>query len=247
MAYKNSSLITDLAVTELALLLLSQNYQFCCEEALGEVPHWITVLLKSLQVSVFGGFLVLLVIFNIESSHSYGDISIGCAVLNLATVLAYILVQVYLNIKLTGTMTDEIAQKRMKKYTRLQIWVFLGRAIEGAYNILLAINVGDKLLVNFIINIKDSADELVIVIVYFCVYLLVTLLTEGITLALSVTEKTIGLLTREKPRNSSSAWGLKNSLYTDSGNDDSLNDVINTADNSGEDLEPSIRQFEVIE
>jgi len=109
---------------------------------------------------------------------------------------------------------------------------------------LLAINVGDKLLVNFVINIKDSDDELLLVIVYFCVYLLVTLLTEGITLGLSVTESTINLMSNEKQRNPS--WGLKNSIYTDGGSD-SLNDAINTADNSGEELEPSIRQFEVME
>jgi len=129
LAYKNSALITDLAITELALLILAQNYKFRCEEALGEVPHWITTSLKVLQVSTFGGFVVLLVIFNIGSGHSYGEINIGCAVLNLASVLAYILVQVYLNIKLTGTMTEEAVQKRMKKFTKLQIAVFLGRII----------------------------------------------------------------------------------------------------------------------
>lgn len=243
LAYKNSTLITDLALSELSLLLLARHYTFCCEETLGEVPQWITNTLKMLQVGIFGGFLVLIVIFNIESSTAYGTISIGCAVLNIATVLAYILVQIYLNIKLTGTMTDEVAQARMKKFTRVQAWVFLGRAIEGAFNILMAINIGDKMLVNFIINIKDNQDELVLVIVYFCVYLLVTLLTEGITLALSVTESFIGLMTTEKLRNSS--WH-KNSLYTDGGKD-SLNDILNTADNSAEDVEPTIRQFEFIE
>lgn len=141
-------------------------------------------------------------------------------------------------------MTEDSVQHSMKKFTKLMAWVFLGRAIEGAFNILMAINVGDKMLINFIINIKESGDELIMIIVYFCVYLLVTLITEGITLGLSVTKTTIKLLSEDiHPK--SSSWN-KNSLYTDAGSD-SLNDAINTADNSGEDLEPSVRQFEQIE
>jgi hypothetical protein len=138
--------------------------------------------------------------------------------MNLVSVLAYLLVHIYLNIKLTGTMTEESATTKLKHFNRLQMFVFAGRAIEGAFNILMAIHFGD----NLIINTRDSGDELVIIIVYFVVYLITTLLTEGITLALSVRKLTIKLLSKTESK------GLKASLFTDagSGNYADLTDTV---------------------
>jgi hypothetical protein len=219
--YKNAILVTDLCLIELTLIILFKYYKFYCAETLGLAPNWITYIIQTLQVAIFGGFMVLIVIFNIEENHPFANISIGCAVMNLFSVLAYLLVYVYL--KLTGMMTEGGATSKLKHFIRLQLFVFLGRAIEGTFNILMAINLGDKLLVNFILNISESGDELVMIIVYFLVYLLTTLLTEGVTLGLSVRQLTIKLLSRVESK------GLKASMYSDTDSGDYAN-IIDTTD-----------------
>lgn len=84
--------------------------------------------------------------------------------------------------------------------------MFLGRAIEGTLNLFVAIDIGDSLIINFIIKIQDSPDEIVKILAYFAIYLSTTLLTEGVTLALSVRKDNIELLSKEvqTSRNASS-------------------------------------------
>lgn len=241
LAYKNSILATDMALIQLGLIILQVYLRLYAGEALGSVPRWVENLLKCAQVSTFGGYLVLLVLYNVEEDHPFANICIGCAIFNLASVLSCLLLHVYLNIRLTGRMTDPETNVKLKGFVKLQFWVFLGRAIEGVCNILLAVNVGNQMLVNFIVNIeKSSSAQLVVVIGYFALFLVTTLVTEGITLGLSVRSNTVRLLT-EPPQSRKNSI-LKASMYTDSGADP--RGLMETA-HEFQDAEPSMREFEL--
>lgn len=178
-------------------MILRRYFNFYCSETINTIPRWVGYLLTAMQLGSFGGFLVLGVIFNIKGPQSYSeDVTIGCTVINYVAVFAGIIVYIYLNIKLTGTTTDDEAEEKLVRFKKLQFWVFLGRAIEGTLNLLVAIDLGDGLIVNFIIKIQDSPDEIIKILAYFAVYLSTTLLTEGVTLALSVRKDNIELLSK---------------------------------------------------
>jgi hypothetical protein len=241
LAYKNSTLATDMALIQLGLIVLRVYFRLYAGEALGAVPKWMESILSSVQVIMFGAYLVLIVLLNVQENHPFTLLSIGCAACNLFSVLCCLLVQVYLNIRLTGRMTDSDTNIKLKGLIKLQFWVFLGRAAEGVFNILLAINVDNEIIINFIMNIeKSNPDQLVLVIAYFAVFLVTTLLTEGVTLGLSVRSNTIKLLTEEPVSRKGS---LKASIYTDSADPAHLLE----APDEPEHLEPTMREFELLE
>lgn len=107
-AYRDAVIITDLALVQMTFMILRQYFNFYCSETINTIPKWVGYLLSAMQIGSFVGFLVLGVIFNIKGPQSYSkDVTIGCTVINYVAVLAGIIVYVYLNIKLTGTTTDE--------------------------------------------------------------------------------------------------------------------------------------------